>query len=387
MHSVVDPQSHTIMKKFILLLASFASVASLACGATSYYVRQHGFWMPPGGEPPDLTANIFSTVNGGDPTGVNPMDGGATDSNVFINVPRRVYVSGGHIEINRLTVSCGEDANNPDVYNTLTISKNATFSTRHFLVIGTSGRDSYFNIRLLSGGTMDVSDSFYLTGTTSNANYSATTTVTQSGGVMNVSAITGLMLTGTVSGAANGTGTYYLEAGTLNVTGGQGISKGLGQGDLFWTGGSLNTVGVDFDLYNEGGNLTPGGDGVIGTMKAYATGLVYEQVSSACLSIDIGTAGAHDFIDWTGGSVSFWADSQISLNLIDNPSLTTGQTFDVMVADSINAENFTLIGDFASQFSVAVVDGNTLRLTYIPEPAAIAWLLGVLALVAMRRRG
>jgi len=376
------------MKKTTLLVLGILCMCVYA-HAANYYVRDHGYWMAAGATTTTGTTNLFSdAANGtpGDPP-INPMDGGATTNDVYYQVPRKVYIQGSHVQIKKFQVSSAVDAVNA----ILTISGNATFSLNQFLVVATSGRNSGFGLRLNDGSTMNVTGAFCMTGTTAYALYSAQTTVTQAGGTMNISAGTGLLLTGTSSGNANGTGYYWLQGGTLNVTGGKGIVAGLGTAYFLWQGGSLNTVGIDTSLYNYAtGNLTPGGDGAVGTMTAYATGLTYSQAATANMTIDIKDDSTYDQIVWTGGTAEFEDGTTITLNLIDDDLsvLTMGQTFDILVADGITAGTFTLLGKYASSFSVNVIGGNVLQLKYgdIPEPAVSAGLLGALALALVARR-
>jgi hypothetical protein len=171
-----------------------------------------------------------------------------------------------------------------------------------------------------------------------------------------------------------------IEGGTANVGsllsgGGTGITSAFD-----FTGGTLHVDESAIDVTNNGGTLSPGGSGDVGTTSFVDKN--YTQ-NSGTLWIDL-SAGTFDTVTTGAGTASI--AGTIHVNTAD--TLIEGQTFDVLVASLASLDPATLVTGtdaVGHSFSASIVNSNStleLRVEAVPEPAAIstgilasAWLL------------
>jgi len=235
----------------------------------------------------------------------------------------------------------------------------------------------------------------------------------------------------------NGTDTVNLDGATLDLTGGDihyGDRSGTNQ--FNFTDGTLKNVGTFYgdltqaggtmqDVTNINGNMTLQGgtmqnvanvygnldqqDGTVkignspGTMLV--DGLTYDLGAAGILEIEIaGTNGAgdpdgHDKLSMTGGSTAT-INGTIDVNLIDGFSLSDGDSFQIVLADTIATDYVGNVKDLFDitdagpgaglewKFDKFLGTGAERGTIYVvPEPGTLGLLvLGGVAVVCRRRR-
>ncbi len=197
-----------------------------------------------------------------------------------------------------------------------------------------------------------------------------------------------LCLTGpfSLSNSTVVTGIYNFSGGTINITServlsvsgasGCGIVTGVGKGQFNWTGGVLNTRKLSEDLVNNGGRLSPGGEGVIGTtMLDGANSATYTQKALGILSVDIAGETKFDRLIMTGkngatGTVVFESGAKIAVNLPDRYKPPRGRKFSVVRANRIEVRGtLEFIGEAGKDFSYEIIErdgAQELRLESTP---------------------
>ena len=233
----------------------------------------------------------------------------------------------------------------------------------------------------MTDGALTVSGQLMLAGQTFVD--AATGVFNQSGGTVSVGEFS-LCLTGanTLSNSTQATGIYNLSGGVLRITAEKskpglcGILKGVGKGVFNWTGGTLDARRLSEDLTNNGGRLSPGGDGAVAeTVLDSLEPRVYTQKTLGTLAVDIGGGSKYDRLIWSdqtkASKVVFERGSKIDVNLLGTYKPTAGRGFPVVSADAIVLEGaLDFEGKYARDFSYEVVADKrgkqTLRLEYTP---------------------
>lgn len=295
---------------------------------------------------------------------------GSAGSSITVKGNAVVNVNGEHFIIGRKGQS------------TSYLKENGTINFNGTGVCGLSenGTDVVFN---MEGGTFNVN--------TTPASYDGyilgkNSVQKQSGGLMNIG--TNALA---ISLKLNGTSTYNLSGGRLNVTG--GIDKN--GGTLHVTGaGILSANNVNFDFTQEGGTLSPGpnfdGEGLaIGTTNINGN---YTAKSGSTIYLEIDAANnTADKLHVTGNSV-FETGSKLVLDY-DEDLLVVGMSFDLFdfdgtvtnwdgLAASLSTNDLYLWNITAN----AGVLNFAVNADAIPEPSAwILMLFGVAGLVQFRR--
>ena len=262
---------------------------------------------------------------------------------------------------------------------TWTMSGNSTLLASGNITVGSEGGTGSFN---LDSGTVTMTNS----GKHLRVGWQSTGTFTQSGGT-----VTALGCDLTLGQYASGNGTYTLTDGTLSV---DLIQHGVGTWDFSFDGGMLHANTVNFALDNLGsGILAPGTS--VGTT---AIGGDYHQGAAATYQVEIEGTGVggqdYDLVTVDGDAIlAGW----LLVDLVGTFDPDISDFFDVMTATgSIDTTSLVLAGDTPTEFGWAMsvvggpAGGQILRLTAVPEPAAIT-LMGfavtVLLLVRRKRRG
>ncbi|MDO4583124.1 MAG: PEP-CTERM sorting domain-containing protein [Planctomycetia bacterium] len=159
---------------------------------------------------------------------------------------------------------------------------------------------------------------------------------------------------------------YLLEGGTLSVP------KITNNGTFSMTGGTLNVAETNFALNQGGGNLSPGGDGIVGNSK-----LLGLEVTAGKWTLDF-TENSMDMIEIGTGGLVITSLEEILLvgnELAEEPLsfLTFTETKTEGLAETLSS---LLKGTMASYYHVIdTVEGYALAVnsTDVPEPSS--WLL------------
>jgi hypothetical protein len=205
-----------------------------------------------------------------------------------------------------------------------------------------------------------------------------------------------------LSNATGATGTYNLSGTGILDT--QVLSKGASSRAGNWnaTGGTLvvRSLIYRFGLISGGYGFTQGDCTLeIGAIDTVATIGVGNSTNTTDYTVDAGGTIVFDIASLSSfdkiaqlGSVANIAGAMLDIDLLGGYTPNAGDTFDVWtVKDALGVANGNGSGvaSITAGWSSAWVDTNTdlsldtLRLTYIPEPATIA-LFG-LGLLALRR--
>ena len=241
---------------------------------------------------------------------------------------------------------------------------------------GQGGADGSGSFTVERGGRLEVPNRFILAGKLQN-HENVTGIFNQNGGV--VSLATPLHLTGhfTQTSSRTATGVYNLNDGELNIITEPGkpggIRNGVGKGYFNFNGGTLNSSVLVQDLNNtKKGNLSPGGDGNVGsTVLESEEPSVYTQGKGARMTIDIAGRSKFDQLIWKtprkGGKVVLEEGAVIWVNYVKNYRASSGASFDIIECDQLEVKGPLVIdGPAGRDFSYEVIDGRkpSLRLKY-----------------------
>lgn len=195
------------------------------------------------------------------------------------------------------------------------------------------------------------------------------------------------------------TGFYNLSGGVIDTYGLRGGFTGNNDGlkdtggeiDLRWCLWRLGSYDGTVTTWTQGGStLSPGGS--IGTCQIGQSGYETKWVTSASskVKIELASDSSYDIIHGSGNTdlskgileiVASYTPAKDSFFDIVKLDLKTGKT-GTGTFDSITDN---LPGYFTAAWVTVGTTPDTLRLTYVPEPATIA-LLGLGGLIAIRKR-
>ncbi|MDR1281187.1 MAG: autotransporter-associated beta strand repeat-containing protein [Opitutaceae bacterium] len=330
------------------------------------------------GSGPNITFNVitrFITVSGGTlsfGSGSNPLSSlnvsGETTVGSSGTLPLYVLdavMAGGLANDGVVGLNAGPDASATvltvgGITGVGEIRVGAAASTRSStLIVSLAAGEKTFAGKIINGGTgtvltleKDGAGTQILSGNTNT--WSGGTTVRQ-----------GALLVANASGSGVGTGAVAVKnGGTFGGTGIVALATG-------------NAVTIE-----SGGALT-GGDGTSATsVLTIANDVILE--SGSTLRLTLGTAGAHSSINRTDGTWSFASDQSVFFDNIEGTSsgvawtgIITGLAADPGVS-GWTAANAGWTGAFSyDNGSVSVILSNA-----IPEPATVASVLAVVALLA-----
>ncbi len=372
------------------------------------------YWRPPNTSRNNWSANtsatydFWSDVSGG--TVVAGLRPGSQDNVQFLTTTSVVRLM-GNIEVASIT----QNANRDLTLELDTWSSQAGITDTHVLASISGNVNLGVNANsiikvTISGAnqTRNVTTSMFVGGQFTLANRSnkgLSTLTVETGGNLTVGA--GLVLM--TANNAGGQATLIASGGSIYVGGNLQNSSADGIALLDWTAGTIAMVGSNLAVNNAGtGVLRVSGDTTRGLqvfgsgnyMQA-ATAQMHLRVSGTGQTISMGGGsfeGDYDYVFVRSDGQSAVIAGTVYLD-ISNYILQEGDKINIAYASVMTVDNGLLVrGNWdtsAGYFSWDVVDSvvdskdfKALQLTYhlIPEPAASAGLLGLLALVLVARR-
>lgn len=180
----------------------------------------------------------------------------------------------------------------------------------------------------------------------------------------------GLVVADSIVLGASTAGTYNLSGGRIDTA---LLTKGSAGGSFNFTGGELHADVVNFSLVNNGGTLAPGHS--VGTTQV--TGNL--SLNSGTLQIELASTQLADLVTVTGQAT---LGGEVDVLLLDGYLPEPGTQWTILSATGGISGAFNSI---AAGYTTQVI-GNTLVLTYIPEPSTVGLAAAAAALVLRRRR-
>ncbi len=261
--------------------------------------------------------------------------------------------------------------------NRTVIKEGASFRVNGFT--GQRGNKTFRGTISMTGGSLEVNDLFFLCG--GNISEDGNCVFEHTGGTVS---ILNLALNVTspfpLTASPNAVGVYNFSGGTLNLLSEQqipdrvGIRKGHGKGTFHWTGGVLNAKFLSEGITNNGGRLSPGGEGGIGeTTLVSDTPQTYTQSAKGVLSLDIGGRSRFDRLNWkdktSRSSVVLESGAVISIKYAGGYKPSGNASFQIINTNQIKADRLTIEGDGARDFSYEIIESGPkagLRLVLTP---------------------
>jgi len=192
-----------------------------------------------------------------------------------------------------------------------------------------------------------------------------------------------LRIAGKNPGETGGTGTYTLQGGTLDLTGGA-ILPGGGTAVFNFSGGRLkNAANINIPLNQTGGTIAPGASPGTTAMSAN-----YTMGSAATYEAElVGGSNTSDLI-----TVAGTATLAGQLDTVPLGGMTVGSTYTILTAGTlagafVNAPAGTFSQDGVTYSISYANNAVTLVVTAVPEPTSLALLgLGAGTFLLRRRR-
>ncbi len=260
----------------------------------------------------------------------------------------------------------------------------------------------------INSGTVLNEGYIALSSATNNSSYTTTAsgTLNLNGGTLYVLSARGDKQVGIRLAAGNG----GVENGVFNWNGGNlAVSR---QVESLSNTGSGNLIFANYNTANGTFAKAGGTTALYSNNRAnFSSALTYTQGAGASMTVNIQNAASYDRLEWYdhvststvgGNTVDLAAGTTIYLSLTDDFAMVEGQTINIVVADIIlidgqiaSDSNIDLInfivngGEALFDASIGTVGGRQaiiLEYAGIPEPAASAALLGLLAVAAVARR-
>ncbi len=299
--------------------------------------------------------------------------------------------------------------------NDITHSAGLTVGGEHAITVAgsfkcTSGNSATLANNLPAGKTFAILGVTEITGGSNNRTLTFTGTgdTVLEGTVSNGAAIGSIAVDTnggrvTLNGDNSFTGSTTITGGTLVV----GHANALGpSGAITVDGGGTFAVGSGVTFiravtFNAGSGLAGGGTLVRGgawslpatftLAPGFSTGILTIDLAGNTLTmngtttteIEIAGLNDHDILHILGAAA---LAGDLDIVLLDGYLPAFGTTFGVITATGGLSGEINLTGAYASWFTAAIVDGNTLQLTsLIPEPTS-ALLLALAGMTTLRRR-
>lgn len=237
----------------------------------------------------------------------------------------------------------------------------------YFTLANGAGSTGNYNMH---GGTL------FLSSNLTPGRYGGIGTFFQDGGTVTVN--------GSIwSGSDNST--YTLDGGTLNVLNTFRPYNGISVFNFNFTGGVFNANTVQYDVVNQGGTLSPGGNGVIGS-TTFNSGYGYTQNAGGTLRIDVASLASFDVLNMGTEQLNLAGDLEVVL--LGGYSPAQLDEFQVLNLDNFGGQ-LTGTFDFVTHgWKDSRLYTEGVLVYFIPEPTTITLLgLGGLAcLLACTRR-
>jgi autotransporter-associated beta strand protein len=321
-------------------------------------------------------------------TGTLILSGGSNSRLGANSGPSTVNVGAGGLSMTNATLQFGQGGT-PAQTATLNLGGDVTLSGTNLFDVNTGTPVSTINLGtatrtfLVADGTTTVEPSIV------SATASAGLTKTGNGVL--------ILAPGTnTNGASTYTGPTTVNGGTLQVNGSlSGTNVTINSAKLEGTG-SITTGALGL-TFNAGARLAPGTSFTVGTLTVSASGGVkiggaVTAPASAAMLFDLVSPGSSDQVVIPSGALNIGSNV---LEFDDFTFTSFGGIFDGAtyvlfdasspIVGSLGPNTVGLVDGFQVQLQFAD-NGNDLVLATVPEPGAVALLLGGLALLGGGRR-